>query len=122
VFAFPLHVGGILFGTLNLYRRRGGAMAAGELTDAALLADLATTALLRATARIDSAGIEWTRPAGSYQDMNIATGMVAARLRISLDDAFAQLRGYAFAANRSVLDVARDIVQRRITPDEFAGR
>jgi hypothetical protein len=122
VFAFPLQVSGILFGTLNLYRRRGGGLATGELSDAALLADLATKALLKSAARIDWAGIEWTRPAGSYQNMNIATGMVAARLRISLDDAFARLRGYAFAANRSVLDVARDIVQRRIAPDEFPRR
>jgi hypothetical protein len=117
VFAFPLQVGGVLLGTLSLYRRRGGGLGTGELTDAALLADLATTALLKPATRI-----EWTRPAGSYQNMNIATGMVAARLRISLDDAFARLRGYAFAANRSVLDVARDVVHRRITPDEFPGR
>jgi hypothetical protein len=40
--------------------------------------------------------------------------MLAARLRISLDDAFIRLRAHAFGQGRSVLAVARDVLDRRI--------
>jgi AmiR/NasT family two-component response regulator len=56
----------------------------------------------------------------SYQDVNMATGMLAAQLRISLEDAFARLRAHAFSSGRSVLDVARDLLERRIPLDRLA--
>ncbi|WP_307849630.1 GAF and ANTAR domain-containing protein [Qaidamihabitans albus] len=114
-FAFPMQVGMIRLGTLALYRRRPGGLAAQSLTDAVVLADLATTALLRQTENDELAGLDALRPVNSYQDVNVATGMLAARLRISLDDAFARLRAHAFMEGRSVLDVAQDVVQRRIS-------
>jgi hypothetical protein len=119
MFAFPLQVGAIRLGTLDLYRRRPGGLPPAELTDAVVLADLATTALLEEAVAAERAGEDWVRPVSSYQDMSVATGMIAATLHISLDDAFARLRGRAFAEDRSVLDVARDVVRRRITLGRF---
>jgi AmiR/NasT family two-component response regulator len=46
--------------------------------------------------------------------------MLAGQLQITLDDAFARLRAHAFGRNRSVLDVARDVLERRISLDELA--
>lgn len=46
VFAFPLQVGGIRFGSLELLRHHGGPLGDREVTDAVLLAELATSALL----------------------------------------------------------------------------
>jgi GAF domain-containing protein len=46
VFSFPLHVGGIRFGSLELLRHHGGPLGDREVTDAVLLAELATSALL----------------------------------------------------------------------------
>jgi hypothetical protein len=120
VFAFPLQVGAIRIGTLNLYRRRPGRLPADALADSAVLVDLATTALLEHFDATEHAALDWARPIGSYQDINVATGMIAGRLRISLDDAFARLRGHAFADDRSVLKVARDVVELRINLDQFA--
>jgi hypothetical protein len=115
MFSFPLQVGAIRIGTLNMYRYRPGRLSAEDVANAALLADLATIAMLNR----DHAALDWARPIGSYQDVNIATGMICARLGISLDDALVRLRGYAFAENRSIFKIARDIMERRISLDHF---
>lgn len=114
VFAFPLRVGGIRLGTLTLYRRRPGGLPADQVAVAAVLADLATHAMIEHT---DAEGVH---AAVSYDDVHIATGMLAAQLRITLQDAFIRLRAHAFAQNRSVLEVARDVVAWRIPLDRLA--
>jgi hypothetical protein len=118
MFAFPLRVGGIRLGTLDLYRRRPGGLSAVVAADAVMVADLATYALLEQN---DTAGMDdQLRMTLSYQDVNMATGMLAAQLRIGLEDAFARLRAHAFASGRSVLEVARDLLARRIPLDRLA--
>jgi hypothetical protein len=118
VFAFPLRLGGIRMGTLEFYRRRRGALSASEQADAAILADLATQALLDHAHEVAQTGHEWVHPVESYQDVNVATGMLAAQLHVSLDDAFARLRAHAFTTRRSVLDVAKDILAQRLRLDQ----
>ncbi|ADJ48275.1 hypothetical protein AMES_6450 [Amycolatopsis mediterranei S699] len=121
VFAFPLRYGAIQFGTLELIRHRPGGLPSAQRRDAALAADLATAALLRHTREAERAGHDFApRPVASFQDVNVATGMLAAQLQITLDDAFARLRAHAFGRDRSVLDVARDVLERRISLDELA--
>lgn len=93
-FAFPLRIGAIRVGTLDLYRRRVGGLAERVATDAATLADLATLAVIEHSEPSEPGSKNWTRPAVSYQEVNMATGMLAAQLRISLDDAFARLRAH----------------------------
>ncbi|WP_375372628.1 ANTAR domain-containing protein [Clavibacter capsici] len=46
--------------------------------------------------------------------MHQATGMVIAQMGLSAADALLVLRGHAFATNRSVRDVANDVVERRL--------
>lgn len=117
-FAFPLQLGAILLGTLDLYRREAGPLSRVELSDAAVFADLATITVVADSP--DDAG-ESARSYvsdggwGSYTDVHVATGMLAAQLRISLADAFARLRAHAFAVNRSLRDVAADVVEQRIS-------
>ena len=43
-----------------------------------------------------------------------ATGMVLAQLDISADDARLVIQGHAYAASRSMMEVAQDIVDGRI--------
>jgi hypothetical protein len=121
VFAFPFQFGAIKFGTLELIRRRPGGLTSAERRDAALAADLTTAALLRQSLEAEQAGHDFApHLVTSYQDVNIATGMLAAQLQITLDDAFARLRAHAFGQDRSVLAVARDVLERRIASDELA--
>lgn len=114
VYAFPLQAGTIRFGTLNLYRHEPGRLRASEAADAAVLADLATTVLLRQFSAAQEAGQDGPRPLTSYHDVNVASGVLAAELGVSLDDAFTRLRAHAYSEGRSVLDVARDVVGRRL--------
>ncbi|MEE2033400.1 GAF and ANTAR domain-containing protein [Rhodococcus sp. CC-R104] len=118
-FAFPLRIGGIRLGTLDLYRRRPGDIPVRVRADTALIADLITLALLKRAEQAEIRGESWIREAGSYQDVNIATGMLAARLHVSLDDAFLRLRAHAFAQNRPVPEVARDVIDQRIDAEEL---
>jgi len=121
MFAFPLRVGAIKLGTLEVVRHQAGGLSQEALGDVAIVAELATAGLLRQASDAEQAGHPFTpRLVTSFQDVNVATGMLAAQLRIDLDDAFTRLRAHAFGQGRSVLDVARDVLERRIALDELA--
>jgi len=47
-------------------------------------------------------------------EVHQASGMVAVQLGMEVADAEARLRAHAYAVNRSVVDVARDVVRRRL--------
>jgi hypothetical protein len=121
VFAFPLQNGAIRLGTLDLYRRRSGVLSEMGLSDVAVLADMATTALLTDVGNDEVASAPWVRPEapGHYDGVNMATGMLAAELRISLDEAFTRLRAHAFSNDLPLLDVARAVLARRLRSDVF---
>ncbi|HET6285267.1 MAG TPA: GAF and ANTAR domain-containing protein [Amycolatopsis sp.] len=121
IFAFPLRFGAIRLGTLELIRHGPGGLTSDELRDAALAADLGAAALLRQARTAEVEGHEFAPdPVRSFQDVNVATGMLAAQLHIGLDDAFTRLRAHAYGRNRSILDVARDVLERRMVLDELA--
>ncbi|MBP2371946.1 ANTAR domain-containing protein [Pseudonocardia parietis] len=120
VFAFALRAGAIRVGTLTLYRRRPGGLGVSEALDAAVLAELAAAVVIDQFARAQRAGRDAPRPLVSYQDVHIATGMLAARLGLSLDDAFTRLRAHAYGQDRSILELAHDLVHRRIDLDQLA--
>ncbi len=115
-FAFPLHTGAIRLGTLDLYRRTAGWLSTDALADAIVLADVALVLILRQALDEDLAD----RGGGAYEDVHIATGMIAVQLRISLADASARLRAHSFGEGRSLLEVSRDVIARRITLDRWA--
>ena len=48
-----------------------------------------------------------------------ATGMIVAQVGVRTEDAMALLRGQAFARNTTLLDVAHDIIGRRINFRDF---
>jgi AmiR/NasT family two-component response regulator len=59
------------------------------------------------------------RALGYRADIHQATGMVLVQLGISATDALARLRAHAFCHQRLLIDVACDVVARRLmfTPD-----
>jgi hypothetical protein len=122
VFALPLRVGAIRLGVIDFYRARPGGLAHGGLADALAFADAATTILLDG---VDGGGPElksiWPDgQAGDPAVVHQATGMISVQLGVRVDVAFARLRAYAFAHDRRLRDVARDVVERRLRfePDE----
>jgi len=50
--------------------------------------------------------------------VHYATGMVMVQLGVDPQHALARLRAYAFAEGRTVTEVARDVVARRLSFDE----
>jgi hypothetical protein len=118
VFALPLQIGAIRLGVLDLYRARPGAMSAYELADALAFAE--ATALMviddAAGQRPDTAELAWQRadPTAHQAQVHQATGMIVAQIGTSAEAAFARLRAYAYAHDRRLGDVARDVVERRL--------
>jgi hypothetical protein len=113
VFALPLQWGAIDVGVLDLYRRTPGALSATEMRDALNAADAATLILLGLHS---GSGDEqsWDRSWGGRAEIHQATGMVVAQLGTSAADALARLRAHAFAEQRLLGEVARDVVARRL--------
>jgi hypothetical protein len=121
VFAFPLVVGAIRAGVLGLYRDRPGALSDFQLGDALVFADTATILLLDAQDPAAGGIVPGAGPGGqpaglaSYgAEIDQATGMLTEQLSVSVTDAFARLRAYAYVNDLQLGDVARDIVARRL--------
>lgn len=111
IFAFPLRVGAIRLGVLDLYRDVPGPLTNAQLTEALAFADAATTILLHLQAQ-DLEGTE----AGLVQviedrsEVHQATGMIAVQAEVTLAQALVLLRARAFASERPIIALARDVV------------
>lgn len=111
IFAFPFRLGGRPIGVLDLFRDRAGLLSREQMRVASALADLAGTLLDLDPAAIDQNTVE--EPAYRFE-VHQATGMVAAQLSVSAQEALARLRARAFAQERTVSELAADVVNRRI--------
>lgn len=120
VFAFPLCLGSICVGVLELCRSSSGRLAAQELVDLSALAALATSALLLMQAGLDEGDLFDLLQAGDSTQLRVhqATGMVSQQALVSLIDALALIRGYALTNDLSLAEVAEHIVTRRIRMDK----
>jgi hypothetical protein len=112
VFAFPLRVGAIRLGVLDLYRSTVGSLVDHELSDALSFADAATTLLLHQQAR--AAGRD---PPGDSlvvlddrAEVHQATGVVSVQSAVSLQEALLLLRARAYAEQRPIGDLALDVL------------
>ena len=128
IFAFPLQLGAIRTGVMGLYRVRSGPLTAYQLGDALTFADTATLLLLDAQdqAAGGATGPPGAGPGGQPADLtrnraeiDQATGMLTEQLGVGIAEAFLRLRAYAYAHDRGLSDLARDIVARRLrlSPD-----
>ena len=119
IFGFPLQVGAVRLGALDLYCDRPADLDRNQLGDALVLARVITHELLALQAGAEpgvlGTGLE------EVTDLRVtvhqASGMVSERLGIPIGDALVRLRAHAYAEGRSVNDVARDVVARRLRLD-----
>ncbi|MFD7160536.1 ANTAR domain-containing protein [Kribbella sp. NPDC059898] len=116
VFAFPLQVGAIRLGVLDLYRIDTGSLDSLQLAEALDFAAAATTILL---------DLQHGTPVGElhpflavaadeHREVHQATGMVSVQAAVSLTEALLLLRARAYASERSLLEVATDVLTRRL--------
>jgi hypothetical protein len=125
VYAFPLQMGAARVGVMDLYHVQPRFLESGELRDALLLADTTTLLLVGG----EAASLDHPNPGavegllsereGYRAEIDQATGMISVQLGVGIEEAFVRLRAYAYARDRSLTDVARDVVARRLrfTPD-----
>lgn len=123
IFGFPLQVGAVRLGALNLYRDRPGALDNEQHADALVMADVVAQVLLRLQAKAPPGGLAAELEAGADFQCVVhqASGMLSAQLDASVGQALVRLRAYAFGNGRSLTEVARDVVDRRLRFDERSG-
>lgn len=123
VFGFPLQVGAVRLGALNLYSDRAGDLTDAQYTDALIMADVAAQAvlLLQADAPPDTVAAELESNANFQYVVHQAAGMVAAQLDVTVSQALIRLRAHAFGNSRALTHVARDVVDRRLRFDAASG-
>jgi hypothetical protein len=128
LFALPLQWGTVNLGVLDLYRLTAGGLSAAQYRDALSATDIA--ALLMLGQRTDpTLGVElgvelgedsgisqsWLNESSGHRaEVHQATGMVLAQLEISATEALARLRAHAFVEQRLLIDIAHDVVSRRL--------
>ena len=122
VFAMPVVVAGEHVGALDLFRALPGRLNGEQFAGAVVAAELAGIPLLdlmdgdlRAAAG-DPNSDAWSELNSlSRAEVSQATGMLVAQLGVEPTEALVRLRAHAYATGRSATDVARDILDRRLT-------
>lgn len=116
VFGFPLQVGSVRLGALNLYRDRPGDLNPDQHADSLVMAAVAAEALLvmQANAAPGVLAAELEDGTGLHYVVHQAAGMASAQLNVSVAQALIRLRGYAFGHGRPLKAVAEDVVARRL--------
>jgi GAF domain-containing protein len=116
VFSFPLQMGAVRLGVLDVFRQRTGSLSDDELSDALTFAEVTMTALLD-----EHEGAATTDPGDGLAEvvehraeLFQAQGMVMVQLGVPIGEALARLRAYAYAHGRRLDEVARDVVARRL--------
>ena len=123
VFGFPLQVGAVRLGALNLYCDEPGPLTDRQHTEALLMAGIVAQALLvlQAGAPPGTVAAELEASADFQYVVHQASGMVAAQLDVTVGQALIRLRAYAFGNDQSLTDVARAVVERRLRFDAGSG-
>jgi hypothetical protein len=122
LFALPLEIGAIRVGALDLYCEHPCVLTDTQLSVALTFADAAAGALLADKFADADAPFDVVAPGSSvHAEMHQATGMISVQLDVGLDDAFVRLRARAFASERPVDEVARDVVAGRLRFDDEDG-
>lgn len=123
IFGFPLQVGAVRLGAIDLYRDRSGPLDDEQHADVLIMADMAAGAILAMQAQAPPEGLAGELAAStSYQlVVHQASGMVAVQLGVDVEDALVSLRAYAFGNDRPLVEVAEAVVTRRLRFDHNGG-
>jgi hypothetical protein len=116
VFGFPLQVGAVRLGALNLCRDRSGPLSDDQHAYALVMADIAAQAVLvlQTDAPPGELASQLWAGADFHYVVHQAAGMVAAQLDVSVAQALVRLRAYAFGNERALTEVAKDVVARKL--------
>ncbi|APX31761.1 hypothetical protein BH708_02415 [Brachybacterium sp. P6-10-X1] len=127
-YAFPLQMGAARVGVLAIYHDEARGLTESDLNTCLSMAELATQRLIDASGppagqeigtvpEIDPS-LGW--PLHVRDEVYQAQGIIAVRLRVTLTEALARIRGHAFTAGRDLIDVAADIVHAGLALNDVA--
>ena len=118
LFALPLCVGAIRVGVMALHRANAGQLAPATLSDSLAFTAVCLGLLLDEQLALPVTDGEWAQGLPLHDAaLHQATGMISAQLDVAIDVAFSRLRARAFADQRSLVDLAADVVARRLLFD-----
>ncbi|PWC07624.1 hypothetical protein DF223_05955 [Mycetocola zhujimingii] len=115
IFAFPMLVGSLRLGAIDLYCTTPRALSAADAQRSVALAAVVSRLVLRqALDKFDQPDTQQPHNPFFRRTLHQATGMVLAQLNLSPDDARLVIQAHAFAAGRPVQEVAEDILARKL--------
>lgn len=117
IFAFPLQVGAIRLGILDLYRATPGTLDADQLAGALAYSDAAVAILLHLQGtRTAGHGLhaEIGHPLESRAEIHQATGVISVQAVVGVTEALVLLRAHAYAVDRPILTIAREILAGKL--------
>jgi GAF domain/ANTAR domain len=119
VFGFPMLVGSVCIGALNLYHRRSGALTDEQVADAMVIAHVAGRTVLswQSVAGMGSLAWQLEHVPAHRAVVHQATGMISVQGGVAVDDAVILLRAYSFAEDRPISTVAAEVVDGRLRFD-----
>jgi hypothetical protein len=114
LFVFPLRVGHLGIGVITLISRIPMELSVEHGRQAGLLAGVMSALLLRRAFDQTRDDSDQVPEVHSRRSIHQATGMVIAQANVGAADAELLIRGHAFAHNKTMRQVADEILQRRL--------
>jgi len=116
VFGFPLRVGAVRLGALNMYQVQPGALSDDQHANALVMADVVARWVIdvQADAPPGVLATEMEQGGEFFFIVHNAAGVISVQLGCSITEALVRLRAYAFSNGRPLRDVAGDVVGRRL--------
>jgi hypothetical protein len=116
VFAFPMTMGAVRIGVVDLYCDSPRRLDTHQVSLAASMAGRAAGPAVRQAMRStkEPSSDEYEKAPALRREVHQATGMIGAQLQITVSEAFTRLRAYSFTSGRPVEDIAHDVVSRRM--------
>lgn len=123
VFGFPLRIGAVRLGALTLHCDRPGPLTDEQHADALVMADVTAQSIVGLQADAPPGLLAAELEAGSdfHYVVHQASGMVAIQLEVGIGEALVRLRAHAFGNDRSLIEVAQDVVARSLRFDAESG-
>ncbi len=113
IYSFPLQLGAIRLGTLDLFERNPRHLSSDTLADALVLADVLTQDFIDLQGGGELSLPMVNRP-GQPSRVHQATGMVSAQIDSDMASSLARIRAYAFANDMTIFEVTEQVLARNL--------
>jgi hypothetical protein len=118
IFAFPLVFGPLEIGAVDLYSTAPRLLTVDQQRQALALSAIVSRIMLR---HAIGESVPTATSTYSRRLVHQATGMVLAQLETTPDDAYLIIQARAYAENRSMREVAEDVIARRVSFSALPG-